>query len=96
MPEWTGLTPASELQPDCGSHVFDEVVADIIFEHGLAVPGMLHIINNMTLAIDEQLKHWEIWLEGLRPIVKLLSEKQGRDRFIATCITPYPDRKSWE
>ena len=96
MPEWTGLTANTELQPDSGANEFDEGAADTIFEVGVTIPGMLHIINNMTLTIDEQLRHWERWLEGLRPIVSMLSTKQARDNFIATCITPFPERKCWE
>ena len=53
---------------------------------GMPIPGMLHIINNLTLDMDKALSQWEAWLPGLRCIVKLLANKDNRRRYVATCI----------
>jgi len=49
---------------------------------------MLHIVNNMTLSVDQSLSAWKPWLQGLRMIVGLLANADRRWRFIATCIRP--------
>ena len=84
MPTWMGL--ASGLVDDCGAESFQHDGSASLFPQGFVVPGMLHIINNMTLDIDSALEHWATWLEGLRCLVGLLAVRHNGERFIGTCV----------
>ena len=84
MPTWMGL--ASGLVDDCGAESFQHDGSASLFPQGFVVPGMLHIINNMTLDIDSALEHWATWLEGLRCLVGLLAVRHNRERFIGSCV----------
>ena len=49
-------------------------------------PGLLHIINNLTLDVDEGLPSWDQWLQGLNAVCGLLGQTHNRQRFVWTCI----------
>ena len=57
-----------------------------IFPQTLLVPGILHIVHNMTKEIDVSLSFWKEWLPGFKSIAKLLHEDHLRRRLIARCI----------
>ena len=89
MPAWTGL--AAGLQADTGSANFVPVIAEpLFFPRGFTVPGLLHVINNMTLEVDTALDGWQNVITGLRAILSLLTVSDRRRRFVATCVHTSP------
>ena len=87
MPGWCGLD--RRLQPDGGLRGnldFERVQAEWLFDFGVCIPGLLHIISNMTQEVDKQMTYFSTWLDGLRAILMLLSIADHRRRFIAQCV----------
>ena len=50
------------------------------------VPGMLHICHNIDADLPEHLSFYPHWLQGLKPLVRLLHHDHWRKRLIATCV----------
>ena len=88
MPAWMGLG-AGQVQPDSGPFEVEQLPEergpDYIFDQGIAVPGMLHIVHNLTLAVDGCLSWWK----------PFLTKPDRRRRFVATCLTPFPEKAMW-
>lgn len=93
MPSWLGLGLVAD---DAGAATHDPGAPTPAFPSGILVPGMLHIVNNMTLAVDQALSNWTSWLDGLRVVVKLLSVGDYRRRFVATCLRAHPLHSGFE
>eukprot|EP00959_Pyramimonas_sp_CCMP1952_P297317 6220135-Pyramimonas_sp.AAC.1 len=59
------------------------------FKHAMQIPGMKHLMHNLTLSLTDRLQLWKPFLEkGVKPLSKLLFNGWWRDRFIATCVDP--------
>ena len=91
---WKCLAPpwmdcAKGLDEDCGECSFDSSGLCPLFSRGITIPGILHIVNNMTAAMDEKLSMWDPWLDGLRSILDVLSVRHHRERFLGTCVKPF-------
>ena len=52
----------------------------------LIVPGVLHIVHNLSKDLHENMSWWETFWEHLRAVAHLFATRHLRERFIATCV----------
>ncbi|CAE7825398.1 SHE10 [Symbiodinium sp. CCMP2456] len=92
------VLPAFMLEPELLSeedpllHASADAAASSghLLPEALLVPGILHVVNNMTKEIDGTLSFWDGFLPGFRAIAKLLHRTDLRQRLIAAIReTPY-------
>ena len=64
-----------------------------LLSEALVCPGLLHIVDNAYLDMNEHLPGWRGWYDGLTAILKVLSEDTIRQRFLECCVKsgPRPD-----
>ena len=65
-------------------------LADTFMPKALVIPGLNHIVNNMSMDANQSMLHWEQWLAGFRPIVQVLHHSHLRSRLVASCIRGSP------
>ena len=58
----------------------------MIFPFAVAVPGMLHIVDNLLLEADTLMTAWEEWWGQLKNINALLSNQLRLNKFCARCL----------
>ena len=54
------------------------------FRHSLYIPGLLHITHNIAKDLPAILVHWEIFVEQLRHVCRLLTSKWSKQRLLQT------------
>lgn len=59
-------------------------------EPSIFIPGVLHIISNITKDLAAPLEYWNTWLEQLRHVCRLLSRKASKQRVIEACFSEPP------
>jgi hypothetical protein len=60
---------------------------DHLFQHALPVPGLLHIMDNLTKDIHEHaLSSFETISKQLTVLTSLCCEEQHRERFVEKCL----------
>eukprot|EP00959_Pyramimonas_sp_CCMP1952_P069737 1455598-Pyramimonas_sp.AAC.1 len=88
-----------QLRPDLGfeSHIVNYesvapqgVLGERTFGPALAVSGMLHILHNLSWFMDSKLRHFDMFLTGLKSVLTLLHYKHYRVRYVDTCIRKVP------
>jgi hypothetical protein len=83
------------VELDDGSAVYHDGAAALgrhhVFSQALPWPGILHIIDNLTLQLfDKALEDWTWFEKGIGCLNDLLSKRWRRERFIATCLRSDP------
>ena len=67
-----------------------------VFPESLVVPGVLHVMHNLSWKADRAMPNFDPWLNGLKAVVTLLHYKQNRELFVERCIrgTPFDHIRS--
>ena len=67
-----------------------------IFPDSLVIPGVLHIVHNLSWKADKAMPNFDSWLNGLKAVVTLLHYKQNRELFVERCVrgTPFDHIRS--
>ncbi|CAE7580944.1 unnamed protein product [Symbiodinium sp. KB8] len=65
-------------------------LADTFMPKALVIPGVNHIVNNMSKDASESMLQWQQWLAGFKPIVQLLHHSHIRNRLVASCFRGSP------
>ena len=60
------------------------------FSPSLYIPGVLHILHNMTEGLSGSLKDWDKFVKLLTHVSRLLGRKWSRQRVISTCFREWP------
>eukprot|EP00969_Alexandrium_andersonii_P245212 10837141-Alexandrium_andersonii.AAC.1 len=69
--------PSDEVEQERTGYAFPQL---------FYVAGVLHIMNNISKAVSEELTTFERWFFQLRALVLLLGHRPCRERFVATCL----------
>ena len=69
---------------------FPEDEFELDLTPSIFIPGILHIISNITQSFANVLLYWDEWLEYLRLICRLLSRKYSRQRMQQHCFKDHP------
>ena len=72
-----GVAACGEAQKDNDS----ECATDHLFPNALWVPGVGHIMHNLTNAVDKALPNWEPWFRKFKAVNALLLRKALRKTF---------------
>ena len=59
-----------------------------ILRRAVLIPGMNHIMHNISGQLSSQLEHYQWWLDRLKPLVGLLNDRSYCDRYLETCLEP--------
>jgi len=54
--------------------------------HAFSVAGTMHIINNASQDMHQQMAHWETFCRQLKVVERFLKRKERRDQFIMSCL----------
>ena len=54
--------------------------------NSIFIPGVLHVIHNMTEKLSESLDHYDRYLEYLKHVCRLLSRRWSKDRLKENCF----------
>ena len=60
------------------------------FPNAVWVPGVGHIMHNLTEAVDKSLPGWEPWFHKFKAVNALLHHSALRKRLVATCLLGTP------
>jgi hypothetical protein len=76
LPPWCHTPSHHGLQSDMGDPEIEQAgELESVWPNALVFPGILHIIDNCLLDVDQHMPMWSNWLEGLKSIMKLLCNK---------------------
>jgi hypothetical protein len=56
------------------------------FPFAIGIPGMNHVVHNLSADIDHRLTWWPRFWEGLKTVAALLTNDQRRKRVWKTCV----------
>ena len=59
---------------------------DKLFPNCLYVPGVLHIVHNISKSLAEQLQQFDFFKQRLKSLCMLLGNRPCRERFVSTCL----------
>ena len=59
-------------------------------EASLEGPDLMHIIHNCTKGLSGVMQHYDGFVEGLKVVAKLLSERETKQQVRATCFSSVP------
>ena len=60
------------------------------FTRSIYIPGLLHIMHNLTEGLDRAMSWWKEFVSRLTHVCRLLGRKWKRARLIATCFVDAP------
>jgi hypothetical protein len=60
------------------------------FTSSVYIAGLLHVLHNTTQDLGATLLHWSLWVDQLKMVCRLLSNKWTKDRFLQTCLKGHP------
>ena len=80
------LPPPPDIPPSDSDYPPKAGPYDMQCESSIYIPGMLHIVHNITKDMGTALVEYEAWLTQLTHICRMLSRKDYRQRFMATCL----------
>ena len=87
LPPWCHTPSHHGLQSDMGDPEIEQAgELESVWPNALVFPGILHIIDNCLLDVDQHMPMWSKWLEGLKSIMKLLCNKAETERYVETCV----------
>ena len=64
----------------------ERIRTDKLFPFTIAVPGMMHILNNLVEAVCKGLPTWMWFCNLMRPLADILHCRDSKDRLLETCI----------
>ncbi len=62
----------------------------LVFPNAIAVPGLLHIVHNLTADVHREAQGWSKFWPQLQNMAALLCVPHRRERFLATCVRGSP------
>ena len=90
LPEWLHLSLAVPEDDQKQVIVAEECPSTgppDLMSRCLAVPGVLHIVDNLAHDINARLSYWKQFWEHLKALEELLTSQHLLDRFIHTCLS---------
>jgi mRNA-degrading endonuclease YafQ of YafQ-DinJ toxin-antitoxin module len=60
------------------------------FKSSVYIAGLLHVLHNTTKDLGTALLHWSLWVNQLKMVCRLLSNKWTKDRLLQTCFKDHP------
>ena len=60
------------------------------FTSSVYIAGLSHALHNTTKDLDASLLHWSFWVDQLKTVCRLLSNKWTNDRVLQTCFKGHP------
>ena len=87
MPEWL-RKPIPDVLVDNGGDISedDDSANPSFLPHALQVPGMLHIVFNLTKELAHALPDWEWFWEKLKMVEKLVGDRPRREVYVHFCL----------
>ena len=74
----------------------DDVPHILCLQGSLPIPGCLHIVHNATRNMLSAMPNFEAKTRaGFTALVQFLHQNFSRQRFLATCIEPFPDAQAF-
>ena len=64
----------------------DDDEDECYFPFAIGIPGMNHVVHNLSADIDHRLTWWPRFWEGLRTVAALLTNDQRRKRVWKNCV----------
>jgi len=68
----------------------DDSQRELYFPNAIGIPGMNHVIHNLSADVDHRLTWWPRFWKGLKVVSALLSNDQRRKRVWKTCVQGSP------
>jgi hypothetical protein len=83
--EMEAALPFPSTSPHFGPYVLD-------FSASIFIPGVLHVLHNITEGLADSLQGWGNFVRMLTHITRLLGREWSRTRLLATCFADWPHR----
>jgi hypothetical protein len=71
---------------DCGPQL-QRALAEKLFPWALWVPGILHILHNITSNLCDQLEHYKTWISALRSVNAFFCHRWQLEVWLAACFS---------
>ena len=73
-------------KPQSAQQTAEQADPNAIMPQCLIIPGLLHIVHNLSDDLHKRLEWWDEFWGSLKSVAELLAERHLRERFINQCV----------